>query len=173
MTAQRIPSFDPTAPRGPLYRALSALLLTDFGRWFAIDVAAPADPWLLRLTRGRVGLGLSLPSAALTTVGARSGTRRTAAILYFTDADDVILIASNFGRERHPAWYHNLRAHPEAVLQRAGVRARYRASEVTDPAECARLYDLAISVAPVYANYRERTERIGRRIPILRLTPAG
>jgi deazaflavin-dependent oxidoreductase (nitroreductase family) len=172
MATVAIPSFDPRAERGPVYRALSALLLTRFGRWFAIDVAAPIDPWLLRLTRGRLGLGLALPSAALTTVGARSGASRTTAILYYTEGDDVILIASNFGRERHPAWYHNLTARPEALLQRGGVRARYLAREETDPAEQARLFDLAISVAPVYANYRERTDAIGRRIPILRLTPA-
>ncbi len=169
--AARIPSYDPLASHGRIYRFMTGLLGTAFGRSLAINFAARVDPVLLKLTRGRLGMGLTLPSAALTTLGAKSGTSRTAAVLYFTDADDVILIASNFGREHHPAWYHNLKAHPEATLQRGGVRAAYMAGEVTDPEEHDRLFSLAKSVYSGYEDYRERTTRVGRRIPILRLKP--
>jgi hypothetical protein len=93
--AARIPAFDPRAPRGPLYRALAAWLRTGSGRWFAMNIAAKADPTLLRLSGGRVGMGLTLPTAGLTTTGAKSGARRSCAVLYFTDGDDVILIASS------------------------------------------------------------------------------
>jgi deazaflavin-dependent oxidoreductase (nitroreductase family) len=171
-TVARIPAFDPSARRGPLYRALNAVLRTRPGRWLGVHVAARVDPLLLSLTRGRLGVGLVLPTAGLTTTGARSGAPRTAAVLYFTDGADVILIASNFGRDRHPAWYHNLIAHPEAVLERGGRRATYVATEVTDPDEHERLFGLAESVYPGYADYRAETAALGRRIPVMRCTPA-
>ena len=170
-TAARIPPFDPIVSRGLFYRALTAFLRTRAGLWFAMHVAAGADPVLLKLTGGRLGMGLTLPTAALTTTGARSGVPRTIAVLYFTDADDVILIASNFGQDHHPAWYHNLRAHPEATLSRGGITAPYRATEVTDPSVQARLFAHAVAIYPGYEDYRVRTAAAGRLIPILRLEP--
>ncbi len=105
----------------------------------------------------------------MTTLGARSGAPRTAAVFYFTDSDDVILVASNFGQDYHPAWYHNLVADPEATLERGGVRARYTAVEVQDDPERERLFALADKVYAGYADYRARTAAIGRRIPLMRL----
>jgi hypothetical protein len=51
----------------------------------------------------------------------------------------VIVIASNYGGDKHPQWYHNLVAHPECELGDEALRA----TEVTDPDEYARLYGLA------------------------------
>jgi len=143
---------------------------TDQGRWFAINVAARVDPHLLRATRGYVGFGLMMPSANLTTTGAKSGAPRTATILYFTDGDDVILVASSFGRDKNPGWYHNLKAHPDATLERAGRSGRYIATEVDDEAERTRLFGLVDQLYPGYADYRDRAGAIGRRIPIMRLS---
>jgi deazaflavin-dependent oxidoreductase (nitroreductase family) len=171
MAAQTgIPPFDPNATRGPVYRAMSAFVRSKSGRTIAINFAARTDPFLLKVSRGRLGMGLVMPTAGLTTVGAKSGLRRSAAVLYFSDGADVILIASNFGRERHPAWYHNLSANPEAVVERGGRSARYRAAEVTDELERERLFALADKVYAGYADYRDRTAAVGRRIPIMRLT---
>ena len=62
-----------------------------------------------------------MPFASMTTTGARSRTTaRSTAVIYFNDGDDVILIASNYGGTKHPAWYHNLKAHPRATLRRGG-----------------------------------------------------
>ena len=110
-----------------------------------------------------------MPFVSMTTTGAKSGEPRTAAVLYFHDGDDVILIASNYGGTRHPAWYHNLKANPTAVLQRGGRSATYAATEVTDEAEREHLFSLGDRVYPGYAQYRVRTAAMGRRIPILRL----
>jgi len=71
--------------------------------------------------------------------GAKTGQPRQVQIAYFHDGRDVIGVASNFGGNRHPHWYCNLLAHPECEL---GGES-FRASEVTDPIEYARLYDLA------------------------------
>jgi deazaflavin-dependent oxidoreductase (nitroreductase family) len=106
----------------------------------------------------------------MTTRGARSGVERTVPLLYFTDGDDVILMASSFGRPRYPAWYFNLEASGEATLYRLGVAARYTAVEVESP-ERDRLYELAKQLYRGYGIYEDRVEGI-RRVPVLRLSPA-
>ena len=169
MSDRGVPRFDPLAHRGPFYRAYTAFLRTRTGRWTAINLAAPVDPLLLRATGGRVSAGMMLPSVNLTTTGAKSGQPRTATVLYFSDGDDVILIASSFGRDKHPAWYHNLTAHPQATLGCRGRSGTYRAAEVQDEDERARLFALADRVYGGYSDYRERTAKIGRRIPVMRL----
>jgi deazaflavin-dependent oxidoreductase (nitroreductase family) len=111
---------------------------------------------------------LAAPSATLETTGAKTGQPRQVQIAYFHDGQDAIAVASNFGGSKHPQWYHNLLAHPECEL---GGEA-FRAVEVTDPAEHARLYNLAERSYAGYIDYRVKTRAVGRRIPILRLTPA-
>ena len=134
--------------------------------------AAPyVDRPLHRLTRGRFAPWVPMPFASLTTVGAKSGESRTAAVLYFHDADDVILVASNYGRDRHPAWYHNLKAHPTATLARGADSGVYDASEVTDESQRESLFELCGRVYPGFASYRVRTAATSRRIPIMRLRP--
>lgn len=170
--ASKIPPYDPRAPRPFYARWLEVFGRTPAGLRFGKTILARVDPLLLRLSGGRLGLFVGAPTAALTTIGARSGAPRTAAIFYFTDGDDVILVASNFGQDHHPAWYHNLLAHPEATLERGGVRAVYSAEEVLDEGERERLFALADLVYAGYADYRARTAAIGRRVPVLRLRAA-
>jgi deazaflavin-dependent oxidoreductase (nitroreductase family) len=165
-----IPRFDPKAPRPRYFSVIESFARTGVGRGFAIAFIARVDPWVLRLSHGRTGLVSGTPTAALTTIGAKSGEPRTAAVFYFTDRDDVILIASNFGRDHHPSWYHNLKAHPEALMERGGVTASYTAGEVSNEHERARLFALADLVYKGYADYRKTTASAGRRIPIMRLT---
>jgi deazaflavin-dependent oxidoreductase (nitroreductase family) len=168
-----IPRFDPVQKNGPVHHAIAALARTQLMRSFTINVVARIDPFVMKLSRGYIGLGGTLPSANLTTTGARSGQRRTVTVLYFSDGDDVILVASSFGRDKHPAWYHNLKAHPTAHLERGGRSGDYVATEVEDDAERARLFAKADQVYAGYADYRDRTAAVGRRIPILRLSLAA
>ena len=79
-------------------------------------VGAPIEASFIKATRGRLKLSPNLPMVVLTSMGARSGERRDVLLAYFTDGDDVVLIASNYSGKRHPAWYHNLRAQPECQL---------------------------------------------------------
>lgn len=160
---------DPQAPLSLGKRALYAFGRSAVGRWYGINVAARVDPWLLERSNGRLRLVGSMPTALLRHVGARSGEPRSNPVVYFHDGRDVVLIASSFGREKHPAWYFNLVAHPDRVSLNGEP---FVAAEVTDPAEVERLYGLAVRVYPGFADYRERTARVGRRIPVLRLTPA-
>jgi deazaflavin-dependent oxidoreductase (nitroreductase family) len=159
---------DPHQERGIAYRALAWLTSTRPAGWISRLVVWKVDPWLMRVTRGRVGMGMLLPTALLETRGARSGEPRRNAVIYFHDGDRVTIIASKLGLPKHPAWYHNLRAHPDEV--RLGGQA-FRAHVVEDDAERARIWDLADRVFPGYAAYRERAAQAGRTIPIVQLTP--
>jgi len=171
MTTDRIPPFHPDLNHGAGARTVRLVLGARSARQLATVAAKRCDPFLHRLIRGRLGPRLPLPFASLTTTGARSGRSRTAGVLYFNDADDVILIASNYGRDRHPSWYHNLKAHPTAVLACGGRSGSYTAVEVNDDAERTRLFALGEHVYGGFADYRQTTAAIGRRIPIMRLRP--
>ena len=161
---------DPDAPRTRLYRATAWFTGTRVGRRLAMELAARVDPWLLKRSNGRWSSTPHIKQVLLTVPGRKSGEPRTTPLLYFTQGDEVILIASSFGRDRHPAWYLNVMAHPEVTLTSKGVTARYLAREETDDAEHARLLALAGEMFVAYRGYVERTQR---RIPVMRLTPAA
>ncbi len=75
---------------------------------------APLEGPVMKATGGRVRISVGIPVLILTSTGARSGKQYETPLAYFTDGDDVVLIASNYGRDRHPSWYHNLLAHRTA-----------------------------------------------------------
>jgi deazaflavin-dependent oxidoreductase (nitroreductase family) len=110
-------------------------------------------------------MGLVLPTALLETRGARSGALRRNAVIYFHDGDRVTIIASKAGAERHPAWFHNLRAHPDVTF--GGIRMR--ATVVADERERERIWALADRVFAPYATYRRDAAKAGRVIPIVQL----
>jgi deazaflavin-dependent oxidoreductase (nitroreductase family) len=167
----RVAPLDPELAKGRLYRLSERVAQTPQGRWLAINVAPRVDPLLLKLTGGRAGTFPQAQVVLLTVTGRRTGRPRTAPLLYFTEGDDVILIASSYGRERHPAWYLNALAHPEVGLRQGAAAGRYRAQDVTDERERRRLYDRAHGVFSGYAGYEERAAATGRTIPVLRLSP--
>lgn len=133
-------------------------------------VAAPIEAPLMKATRGRVRLNLAVPIVVLTSIGARSGERRTIPLAYFTDSGDVILIASNYGKQRHPAWYHNLCANPKCELHIGPRGGHFVAHEVTGP-DRDRLYRLAVERLNRVWEVEEKRSG-ARRIPVMRLTPA-
>jgi deazaflavin-dependent oxidoreductase (nitroreductase family) len=125
------------------------------------------DPLLLVLSGGRVGMGLMLPTALLETRGARTGQPRRNGVIYFHDGDRVTIIASKLGLPQHPAWFHNLRVHPDVKF---GGQP-FHAEVIEQESERARLWRLADRVFPAYAGYRERAAKAGRAIPIVQLAP--
>jgi deazaflavin-dependent oxidoreductase (nitroreductase family) len=156
---------DPYARRGRLYLAVCRLSSTTAGAWLAVNVAWKLDPYLLKLTRGRFSTAGPLAAALLESRGARTGQSRRNATLYFHDGDRVTIIASKRGWSTNPAWYYNLRKHPDVVF--GGLP--FRAEIVENEAERQRLWDLADRVFPQYADYRERAAEAGRVIPIVQL----
>jgi deazaflavin-dependent oxidoreductase (nitroreductase family) len=159
---------DPNRPRGFVSRAFAAFSATRLGRFLSRNVAWKVDPYLLRATRGRVGLGLVLPTALLETRGAKSGATRRNGVIYFHDGDRVTIIASKAGAAHHPAWFHNLQANPDVTFGGAPMRA----TVVQDEAERRRLWALADRVFAPYATYRRDAAKAGRTIPIIQLSLA-
>ena len=158
---------NPAEHRGLLYRAYARLTSMRLMGWVSQKLVWRLDPYLLRLTGGRLGFGLLLPTALLETRGARTGQARRNAVIYFHDGDRVTIVASKLGLPEHPAWFHNARANPDVVFGGEPFRARI----VEDEAERARLWKLADQVFPGYAAYRERAAEAGRTIPIVQLQP--
>jgi deazaflavin-dependent oxidoreductase (nitroreductase family) len=155
---------DPHRRRGRIYRLYTRIANTRLANWLSRTIAWKLDPILMRISGGRIGSGVGLPTALLETRGARSGRLRRNAVIYFNDGDDVIVVASKLGMPEHPAWFHNLCAHPDVELG----GEPFRAEVVADEAERTRLWPLADNVFPPYATYRARTDRT---IPIVRLIP--
>ena len=122
-----------------------------------------------RATGGLIGHRLpgAPPFLLLDHVGAKSGRRRTAALVYFRDGDNVVIVASKGGHPRHPGWFHNLRAHPETTIQIGSRRIPVRA-RVATPAQRKRLWPKAVATYGGYRDYQERTER---EIPLVILEP--
>jgi deazaflavin-dependent oxidoreductase (nitroreductase family) len=108
-----------------------------------------------------------LPVVWLTTRGAKSGKYRTLPLVGIPEDTGLILVASSFGKERHPGWYYNVRANPGVVLSFNGSTFRCIAREVEQP-EYAILWSKAVSMYPGYAGYKERAA--GRQIPLFYLT---
>jgi deazaflavin-dependent oxidoreductase (nitroreductase family) len=158
---------DPARRPSALTRGLNRFSRSRFGNFVARHVAPKVDPWLGRISSGRVSLGMfNVPSATLKTTGAKSGQLRATQVAYFHDGRDVVVMASNYGDEKHPQWYHNLIANPDCELG----DEEFRAEEVTDPDSYARLFGLAEQYFGLFADYRAKTAQVGRKIPVFRLS---
>ncbi len=146
-------------------RRYAALAATRMARTISRHVNWKLDPFLLRVTGGRIATTLMFPTGLLETTGAKSGESRRHAIIYFHDGERVIIVASNAGDARQPSWYHNLVARPEVVFGGIAMRA----TRVTRSDELARLWPLADRVFPAFEKYRDLAAETGREIPIIEL----
>lgn len=164
----RVPPFDPETPKGPWLSTLAWSARQRPVTWFLVNVGNKIDPYLMRATGGRVKSTISAPTVLLTHTGAKSGRKRSTPLAYFTDGDDVILIASRGGDRNHPAWYHNVTANPEVELWTKGGGGLYRAQEANG-SERERLWDLATDFYPGFAGYQERAGN--RTIPVVVCSP--
>jgi deazaflavin-dependent oxidoreductase (nitroreductase family) len=123
-----------------------------------------------RATGGRIGhTAPGLPTMLLLDhVGAKSGRKRTSPLLYFRDGENLVLVASKGGFPKHPAWFHNLMAHPDVEVQVGGERRAVHA-RVAGPEERRRLWPMAVRSYRGYADYQARSR--GREIPLVVLEP--
>ena len=135
-----------------------------FLAWFFV----PAHRLLLRLSHGRIlgrleGHGVLL----LVTRGRRSGKPRSSPLMYFQfdDSGDLIVVASNYGQDRHPAWYLNVAADPDVTVEAGGERFAAQA-HIAQGRERTALYDSVAASNPRFATYRAATDR---RIPVVAL----
>ena len=105
------------------------------------------------------------PLLLLTTTGARSGQPRTAPMMYVPDGDRLLVIASNVGAPSHPAWYHNLVAHPQVTVE-VGKDAYDATALVTEGAERQGLWTRIVELYPFFADHQAKTTR---QIPVIAL----
>ena len=141
-------------------------LLGESGFW---RVTGRLHAKLYRLTGGRIGgPGGGLDHLLLTTVGRHSGRLRTAPLTYLRDGTGFVLVASNGGSDRPPAWYYNLRDQPDVVLEVSGKRFEARA-RVVDDGERARLWPRLTAYNPFYADYALIADR---EIPVVICEPS-
>jgi deazaflavin-dependent oxidoreductase (nitroreductase family) len=154
------------------HRAMRRMAATGPGSWFFARVLHHVDRPVYRWTRGRhtvASLVSGLPVVMLTTTGARSGVPQTVPVLGLPTSEGLAVIASNYGREHHPGWYHNLRAHPEGFVSVEGVRRAFRATEAEGDTR-ARIWEEGLRVYPGWSRYERRAAH--RRIAVFVLNPA-
>jgi deazaflavin-dependent oxidoreductase (nitroreductase family) len=129
------------------------------------------DQWALSVTDGRWSpsqWAIGIPVVTVQTTGAKSGQRRDIVTFGIPDGADTILIASNYGGEKHPAWYHNLRAHPEVTLVAVRSEPRPHRARLLEGDDRADAWELACWH---YGGYRAYAERTDRTIGVFRLSP--
>lgn len=139
------------------------------GAWMFVHVLSPVDRRLLPLTGGRISLTHGAPVGILETVGARTGRRRLAPLLYLAEGETLVVVASNGGSARDPGWLHNVRVRPVVrfLSRERGWRA-YRARVATG-AERARRWALVTDFYAGYGVYQDRTG--GREVDVVVLEP--
>ncbi|MBA4862828.1 nitroreductase family deazaflavin-dependent oxidoreductase [Streptomyces sp. PSKA54] len=119
-------------------------------------------------TDGEVGYEWNgVPILLLTTTGRTTGLPRTRALIFGRDGDDYLVVASTGGAPKHPSWYLNLLARPQAEIQVKAAHIPVVARTASE-AERARLWKTAVGYWPNYEAYQTRTDRV---IPIVVLTP--
>jgi deazaflavin-dependent oxidoreductase (nitroreductase family) len=124
---------------------------------------------LYRATWGLLGRRVDgLNILLLTTTGKKTGIARTVPLPYFRDGTRYVLVASFGGNDKHPAWFHNLKATPEVELQVGRKRMKMRAV-ITEAAERERIWGQITRNYPRYLVYQAKTERT---IPVVVLEPS-
>ena len=102
----------------------------------------------------------------LHTIGAKSGQPRTNPMVYVTDGDRLVVIASKGGAPGSPDWYHNLVANPTVTVELPDETFTARAT-VAEGEERDRLFAAQAAMMPAFAEYEQKTTR---KIPVVVLT---
>jgi deazaflavin-dependent oxidoreductase (nitroreductase family) len=122
-----------------------------------------------RETGGEIGyLWNGVPTLLLTTRGRLTGALRTSALIFGRDGGDYLVVASMGGAPRHPQWYRNLVADPQAEIQVRAERIPVVA-RTADAGDKPRLWRIMAEIWPNYDTYQARTDR---DIPVVVLTPS-
>ena len=106
----------------------------------------------------------------LHTVGAKSGKPRMNPLVYVTDGDRLVIIASKGGADTNPDWYYNLLANPNVTVELGTEQFQARATPVTEESERSRLYAKMVEHRPGFAEYERKTNR---KIPAIILERVG
>lgn len=141
-----------------------------------IKYGAKANVALFRATNGRIGatwrIGAGwkkpVPVLLLDHIGRKSGTAFTTPLLYMPDGDRIVIVGSQGGLPKHPQWFHNLRANPDATVHLKKERARKVRARVADDVERGELWPRLVEIYADFDNYQAWTDR---EIPVVVLDP--
>ena len=140
-----------------------------------MKLSSKAVAWVYRKTGGkiggnwRVGAGFKkpVPTLLLEHRGRKSGKTYVSPLVYMTDGDDVIVVASMGGRDENPQWFGNLKANPDVHIELGPERRAVRAV-VAGPEEKARLWPKLVEAYADFDAYQSWTDR---EIPVIILKP--
>ncbi len=167
----RVPSALPYANANAFQKTVRRFAASGPGSWLFARVLHHIDRPIYRLSGGRhtlASLLSGLPVVMLTTTGARSGASRAVPVLGFPTDEGLVVIASNYGQDKHPAWYYNLRANPEGEVEVAGAIRPFRAVEI-EGEQRDRIWQEGLKVYPGWSTYERRASL--RRIAVFILGP--
>ncbi len=140
------------------HRAMRRFASTPVGVALLRPTAHHLDRLITKTTGGRssfAGVATGIPVVMLTTTGAKSGEPRTVAVYGIPQPDSITLIASNFGGTKHPAWYHNLKANPEATVA-VGRDTWNATARLATPRERDEIWAKGIELYPGWRKYEVR-----------------
>jgi deazaflavin-dependent oxidoreductase (nitroreductase family) len=109
-----------------------------------------------------------VPLIYMTTIGAKSGQRRTVPVMGFAESDDSwLIVASRGGTPDHPAWFYNLAKHPDRVEIEFQGRKTAAVPQTLTGDDRAAAWERITREQPRFAGYQKKTDR---EIPVVRLT---
>ena len=134
--------------------------------WFKLFMRVQI--FIFRRTNGKsMAFMRGMPILLLTTMGRKSGKAHTIPLMYFRDGDYFVITASNNGRLRHPAWFHNLKNAGQVEMEIPGKHLMATPTIATEQ-EHARLWLQLVARAPFFEGYQKRASR---PIPMVLLRP--
>lgn len=159
-----------TCKPNALQRLFHRLLMLEAVSRFMSRYLHRADALMLRLTAARHTFTelAGLPMIQLDMTGAKTGTPRTLTLIAVPDDGRLVLFATNFGRKHNPAWYYNLKAHPECQVRWNGRSGMFTAREASGE-EYGRYWQIGVSYYQGYEVYKVRASH--RHIPVMVLEP--
>lgn len=143
-----------------------------------MKLGSRAQTAVFRATNGRLGSAWRIgagfrqpvPTLLLEHKGRKSGRVYTTPLLYLRDGEDLVIVGSQGGMPKHPQWYHNLVATPDAVVHLKGRRDLPVRARVASGQERAALWPRLVELYADFAKYQAWTER---EIPVVILRPSG
>jgi deazaflavin-dependent oxidoreductase (nitroreductase family) len=157
-------------PESTVARAVQRVAASSGFRRVAPTILPPLDRFVNRISGGRVLLAAAmLPSLVLTTTGAKSGQPRKAPLACLPQDDgSILVVGSNFGQERHPAWTANLLANPEATILYHRRTLPVKAQLLSDEDKA----DVWPALTKAWPTFDRYVEVSGRNLRVFRLTPS-
>jgi len=133
-----------------------------------IRVLMSVNKWLYQISSGRISSRMAGYSILLLhTTGWKTGTAYTVPLTYFRDGESYILVASNWGRQHNPGWYHNL-LHQRAASIQVKEQIIPVNAHVASTEEYTRFWKMVAGKDNFYTRYQKKTRR---QIPLVILTP--